>query len=57
VDPASRELQESCLASAVRPEDDPALAFLDLPGDVVQQRVAPTDDADAGKFEDIAHAA
>ena len=55
VDAASSQLQQGGLSGPVRSEDDPALAFLDLPGDVVEQRVATADHADAGEFEDVAH--
>jgi hypothetical protein len=55
VDPASSQLQQGGLSGPVGPQDDPALAFLDLPRDVVEQRVASTDHADAGEFEDVAH--
>ena len=41
VDPGRGELQQRRLPGAVGSEHDPALALLDLPGDVVEQRVLP----------------
>ena len=55
MDPRRRELQQRRLPGAVGSEHDPALALLDLPGDVVEQRVASPDDAHTGEGEDVAH--
>jgi hypothetical protein len=50
VDPASGQLEQGGLSGAVRSEDDPALTLLDLPGDVVNQRVVTPNHADAGEL-------
>ena len=51
------DLQQRGLAGAVRPEDDPALPRLHLPGHVTQQHVAVADDRDRLDGEDRDHPA
>src|SRR5690606_21860661 len=56
VDPAGGDLEQRRLAGAVRPEDDPALPLLDLPGDVIEELVRPAYDAHPGEGKDVGHA-
>ena len=49
------DLQQSGLAGPVGAEDHPAFAFLDLPGDVVEEAVMAAHHADAREGEHITH--
>ena len=55
VHPPGGELQQGGLAGAVGAEDDPALALLDLPGDVVEQGRLTPHHAHSGELKDVTH--